>query len=180
MVNITQVGLTSTGYYSGAGRSNIFPVPSYQKQDVHELDHRIKHSPTEPPYMYNHTGRLYPDLTANGWWYAVEIGGQINGIGGTSASTPVTAGILALLNDALVRAGKSRLGWFHPLLYSRDHAVRGTLKDIWQGGSFGCTPLTSPNDYGVQYVGTKARTGYDASSGLGSPRFKLLREALGV
>lgn len=58
MTNITYLpdGKTS-GYYSGAGRSNIFGIPRYQKHDVEVLNRRIADSPTELSYMYNHTGR---------------------------------------------------------------------------------------------------------------------------
>lgn len=180
MVNITYIhGGEQDGYYSGAGRSNIFPIPEYQRKDVEELYKRIEHSPTEPSYNYNHTGRLFPDITANGWWYNVIVDGNSTGLGGTSASTPTTAANLALINDALVQKGKSRLGWAHPLLYS--HKVRdAAFKDIWLGGSFGCNPLTLSNNYGWEFVGAKAREGYDSSSGLGSFRFKQLLHALGV
>lgn len=118
-------------------------------------------------------------MVANGWYYYIVEGGQLGGVGGTSASTPTTAANLALINDALVKAGKSRLGYIHPLIYQnkiRDAA----FKDIWQGGSFGCTPATTGNDYGISFVGTRAREGFDASAGLGSFRFKQLRKVLGV
>lgn len=179
MVNITQIRGEQHGFYSGAGRSNIFPIPEYQKGLVEHLYKRIEHSPTEPSFMYNHSGRVYPDVTANGWWAEIVVGGQFAGVGGTSASTPTTAATLALVNDALVRAGKSRLGWAHPLFYSMQ-ARSQVFKDIYQGGSFGCTPLTNPNDYGQSFVGAKARTGYDSSSGLGSLRFKPLVKLLGI
>lgn len=47
----------------------------------------------------------------------------MNKIGGTSASGPVAAGLFALINDALLEAGKQPLGFINPSLYrwARDY-----------------------------------------------------------
>jgi tripeptidyl-peptidase-1 len=55
--------------------------------------------------------------------------------GGTSAASPVTASIIALLNDARFRTGLPALGFLNPLIYS--YAYRG-FTDITSGQSEGC------------------------------------------
>lgn len=49
---------------------------------------------------------------------------------GTSCSTPIFASIIALLNDELVAAGKSPLGFLNPWLYS---TAASAFKDITSG-----------------------------------------------
>jgi subtilase family serine protease len=67
--------------------------------------------------------------------YSVYQGGQLTPSGGTSAASPVTASIIALLNDARLRAGKPALGFLNPLIYF--YAYRG-FTDITTGQSDGC------------------------------------------
>lgn len=43
--------------------------------------------------------------------------GNVTTIGGTSASSPTVAAIFALVNDALLAAGKPQLGFVNPWLY---------------------------------------------------------------
>lgn len=55
---------------------------------------------------------------------------------GTSASTPVFASVISLINDRLMEAGKSPLGFLNPFLYSA--AGRAALNDITEGSNPGC------------------------------------------
>ena len=54
----------------------------------------------------------------------------------TSAAAPTFAGVIGLLNDARLLAGKSTLGFLNPFLYSRGYKA---LNDITGGASYGCT-----------------------------------------
>ena len=56
-------------------------------------------------------------------------------ISGTSAAAPTFAGIVTLLNDASISAGKPPLGFLNPMLYS---IGAGGLRDITQGNAPGC------------------------------------------
>ena len=67
--------------------------------------------------------------------YAIYQGGVIAPSGGTSAAAPVTASIIALLNDARLRAGKPTLGFLNPLIYYK--AYQG-FTDITAGQAIGC------------------------------------------
>lgn len=67
--------------------------------------------------------------------YTVFQGGEITPSGGTSAASPVTAAIVALLNDARLRAGMPVLGFLNPLIYLGGY--KG-FTDITSGQSDGC------------------------------------------
>jgi subtilase family serine protease len=85
--------------------------------------------------LYNKKGRGYPDLAAQGLYFAYFWNGTEGTISGTSASCPLTAGIFALVNDALLASGKPALGFLNPWLYKKGY--KG-LNDITIGSSHGC------------------------------------------
>ena len=67
--------------------------------------------------------------------YPVFQGGELTPSGGTSAAAPITASIIALINDARLRAGKPTLGFLNPLIYL--YAYQG-FTDITSGQTDGC------------------------------------------
>lgn len=79
--------------------------------------------------------QAYPDVSAQANNYAIFLRGAPALIGGTSAAAPTFAGIVALLNDASIVAGKPSLGFLNPMLYST--GIPG-LRDITQGNAPGC------------------------------------------
>ena len=80
-------------------------------------------------------------------------------IGGTSAASPTFAGIVALLNDARIAAGKPPLGFLNPLIYSQaTHA----FNDITIGSNPGC---------GTQ--GFKCTVGWDAGKSTAHPHWAM-------
>ena len=88
--------------------------------------------------------------------------------GGTSASAPLMAGIVALLNQQMIEAGKPPLGCINPLLYqlaSDSTLYQELFRDITQGTSGGDTVKTG-----------LAAPFYDLATGLGS----LKADALGM
>lgn len=52
------------------------------------------------------------------------------GVSGTSASTPVVAGIFALVNDKRLAAGKPTLGFLNPFIYKNPQAFNDILKSV--------------------------------------------------
>ena len=68
--------------------------------------------------MRSPAGHAVPDVSAMGEFFQVVVGGSIESVGGTSASSPTFAAIVALLNDERIAAGKPTLGFLNPLLYS--------------------------------------------------------------
>ena len=79
--------------------------------------------------------QAYPDVAAQGDFFLIFFQGQTGHVGGTSASSPTFAGVVALLNDVRINAGLPPLGFLNPLLYSV--GVAG-LNDITVGNNAGC------------------------------------------
>ncbi|RPD54225.1 family S53 protease-like protein [Lentinus tigrinus ALCF2SS1-7] len=168
---VTSVGAT-TGFdgpevaanFSGGGFSNFFPRPDYQSTTVQNYLNTIG---TLDAGLFNSSGRAFPDISAQGVRYLTEVNGTFLGIDGTSASAPVIASVVALLNDARLNAGLPSLGFLNPLLYSQGAAA---LNDVTSGSNPGCGP-----------VGFPAVEGWDPVTGLGSPDFdKLLALVMGA
>jgi len=124
---------------TGGGFSAVFDLPDYQKNS-----NAAKHG----------TKRGVPDVAGNAdpvTGYKVLVDGAVEAIGGTSAVSPLWAGLVALLNQ---QAGVP-LGFINPSLYA--HAPTG-FRDITVGnnGSF------------------HAQKDWDATTGLGTPDAKHL------
>jgi len=152
--------------FSGGGFSNIFPLPSFQADDVKSF---LKNHP--PPFkngQFNNSGnaRGFPDLSANGANYVIGIDGEFNLVFGTSASSPVVGSIFTLVNDARLAIGKRPVGWLNPLIYSP--IFRLAFNDITSGGNQGCGT-----------GGFTATQGWDPVTGVGTPNLsKILPLAL--
>ena len=60
--------------------------------------------------------------------FSVIIGGEVYSIGGTSASTPVFAGMITLVNSHRLSKGLGTLGWITPSLYQYfDHFIHDVV-----------------------------------------------------
>lgn len=148
-----------TVIYSGGGFSNVFALPDYQAGAVKSY---LSNYP--PPYtsaQYNNSGaaRAFPDISANGANYVVAVDGEFELVYGTSASSPVVGSIITLINEQLVAAGKSPVGFINPVLYDNPDA----LNDITSGTNPGC---------GTE--GFSAEPGWDPVTGLGTPNYEKL------
>lgn len=127
--------------------------------------------------MFNSNGRAYNDLTAIGSNVLVVIKGKIQSLAGTSASGPIFAGIISLLNEARFKAGKPALGFLNPALYqiAKEHSEAFNVVDstnnrctvIYENGKLNCCP------YGFE--GHEA-FGWNPLVGLGSPNYLKLKE----
>ncbi|PVH92703.1 tripeptidyl-peptidase 1 precursor [Periconia macrospinosa] len=146
------------GFYAGgSGFSEYFKRPSYQDAVVPGY---IKGLNGSYDGLYNKAGRAYPDLAAQGLYFAYVWNNTEGVISGTSASTPLTAGIFTLVNDALISQGKPTLGFLNPWLYSKGY--RG-LTDITSGVAHGCDVDAFP-----------VVEGWDPVTGWGTPIFPKL------
>lgn len=150
-------------YASGSGFSNYFPRPYYQDKVVPAY---VKSLGDSYEGLYNKTGRGYPDLAAQGLYFAYFWNGTEGTISGTSASCPLTAGIFALVNDALLASGKPALGFLNPWLYKKGY--KG-LTDITKGFSRGCN-----------VEGFPVTEGWDPITGFGTPDFPKLVKLAGA
>ncbi|KAF8989711.1 peptidase S8/S53 domain-containing protein [Cyathus striatus] len=154
-------GPNSTANYrgSGAGFSNYFPRPKYQDEAVAAY---LKKLGTKYTGLFNATGRAFPDISAQSSNFPIIDNGEVFADSGTSASGPVVAAIISLLNDYRLSIGKPPLGFLNPWLYSK--GFEG-LNDILIGRSEGCDER-----------GFDASTGWDPVTGLGTPDFVKLQK----
>jgi len=97
-------------YASGGGFSEYFPAPKYQQRVVADY---IKSLGGKYDGLYNKKGRGYPDVAAQGNRDVIVWAGNVTTVGGTSASSPTFAAVIALVNDALLAKGKPVLGFLN-------------------------------------------------------------------
>lgn len=160
--------------FSAGGFSSYFSRPSWQDTAVIPYLNQLVRSNNTKLGLFNFFGRAIPDISAVGSGFQIEYGGGGSVVLGTSASTPVVAAMIALINDARLRKGKPSLGWLNPLLYSPQ--VKGVLTDITMGMGRGC----SFGDGQADVDGWDAVEGYDCVTGLGVPGdFERLLQVLG-
>jgi subtilase family serine protease len=143
---------------SGGGVSTVFPKPWWQSG----------------PGVPADNARDVPDisLTASGDHdgYLVYFSGQLFPVGGTSASSPSFAGIVALINQYMTAEGvqsKPGLGNINPTLYSLAQNTTGVIHDITTGDNIVPCVSKSPG-CATGSFGYKAGVGYDQVTGLGS------------
>jgi kumamolisin len=136
---------------TGGGVSRLFPLPDWQQHvgvpPAANPDHRI--------------GRGVPDVAGvadpqSGVIIVTVDAMHLAIVGGTSATAPLWAALIARINQAL----GAPLGYFNPLLYTQ--LSTGVLRDILYGTN------------GAYWAGP----GWDACTGLGSPDGVLLLSAL--
>ncbi|KAJ7784651.1 peptidase S8/S53 domain-containing protein [Mycena metata] len=151
----------SAAELSSGGFSNYFPIPDYQKSAV--AGYLKANPPPFPSAVYNATSRAFPDISSNAVNFTTTAEGIFFPVSGTSASSPVVAAMLSMINDARLAVGKGPIGFINPTIYSA--AFKGAFNDITDGSNPGCgTP------------GFAAAKGYDPVTGLGTPNFpKLLK-----
>lgn len=68
--------------------------------------------------VFHRDGRAYPDVGAVGDRQVVYSNGSWWLVGGTSLSSPVWGAVLTLVNEERIAAGKSTVGFIHPVLVS--------------------------------------------------------------
>ncbi|OQR86775.1 tripeptidyl-peptidase [Achlya hypogyna] len=156
---------------SGGGFSDRYPRPSYQDAAVRSY---LNSSALPSPGFFNASGRAYPDVAAFGANFKVVIRGSTSLISGTSASAPVFAGVLTLINDLRLNAGKPPLGFVNPLLYQAYAANPLAFNDVVVGSIAAGMGSARP----VCAETFRATRGWDAASGLGTPNFEVLSALL--
>jgi kumamolisin len=139
------------GGSTGGGVSEIFSRPAWQKVHIKSFNANL------------FDGRVVPDIAALAGppFYDLVFLGKDAPNGGTSASAPLWAALIARLNAAWPAVKRRR--FLTPLLYQV--ASNGQAK-----GQSSCTDVTTgQNASHPPSVGYDAGTGYDAVSGWGVP-----------
>jgi tripeptidyl-peptidase-1 len=147
--------------YSGGGFSNVFPLPDYQADAVHEWFRN--YPPVYDSDRFNNSQRTrgYPDVSANGANFAFALNAKWSTTYGTSASAPVLGSILTLINQERMKAGKGSIGFINPTAYAHPEV----FNDVTFGNNGGC---------GVD--GWFAEEGWDPATGLGTPNYPKMLE----
>ncbi|MBW0483839.1 hypothetical protein O181_023554 [Austropuccinia psidii MF-1] len=150
-----------TRIHSGGGFSNHFQLPKYQSKSL--KNYFKNHSPSLDQAQYNSSRRTrgFPDVSANGANYVVAVDGKFGLVYGSSASAPVIASMLSMINDARIMVGRKPVGFINPAIYSS--YLKSAFNDITQGANPGC---------GTQ--GFSAVQGWDPVTGLGTVDFSKL------
>ena len=119
----------------------------------------------QPFEGYNQSGRGYPDISVAGSSYQVFLGGRQYSISGTSAATPVVAGMISLVNAARASAGRNSLGWINPTLYANHQMFTNDVVEGFTNCTAGSPPLVCCKH---GFYGT---LGWDPTTGFGSIDF---------
>lgn len=158
---------------TGGGFSNTFPMPWYQREAVGKYL-RQADSPlpaAEDPWQFNRSGRAYPDISAVANNYLIWMGDGLESTAGTSASTPLIAAMVAHWNELRLQRGEPQLGFLNPLLYTLAKAHPDAFNDV----------IIGDNRCGISECcerGFGAARGWDATTGIGSPKFDKVTELL--
>jgi hypothetical protein len=109
---------------SGGGFSSMFDQSNagYQVDAVAKYLSTVSAETLPPASSFNPKGRATPDVSALGEGYQVIVAGHPTSVGGTSASSPAFAGLMSLVNEARLAAGKPAMGFLNPFLYKNADA----------------------------------------------------------
>ncbi|KAF2662152.1 subtilisin-like protein [Lophiostoma macrostomum CBS 122681] len=149
---------------SGGGFSNVFTAPVFQYDAIQQYKDFESDHLSNFEDRFNATGRGYPDVSALANNYLVFFNGKMRILRGSSASTPVFASIITLINNERLNAGKRPLGFLNPAIWK----YPGMFNDILMGANEGCgiDPAFQAND------------GWDPVTGWGSPDYDRMRDTL--
>jgi hypothetical protein len=142
--------------YSGGGINDFgYPIASYQAPLINDSN------------QGSTTLRNIPDVAAVATNVYAEVNGDQGSSGGTSASTPIWASFMALVNQ---QGNGQPVGFLNPQIYAlaQTAGYNSAFHDITSGNNFN---NFSPNFY-------SAVPGYDLATGLGSPNGQSLIDAL--
>ena len=142
--------------------SNIFPTPSYQSSVVASYVAALGSTYSG---LYNGSGLGVPDVATIAQNVKVFNGGSAEGANGTSCASPIITILISLINDELIAAGKSPLGFLNPFVYANLTAF---------------TDITSGSNPGCNTNGFSATRGWDPVTGFGLPIFSKIKAAAGL
>ena len=152
---------------SSGGFSSRYARPRWQEAVVTTYLSTAILPTTGPNATALKWGRAFPDISAQAVDFMVVAFRLPSPVAGTSCASPTAAGVIALLNDARLAAGKATLGFLNPWLYANAAA----LNDITTGSNHGCRGHGGGKGY-------PAVKGWDAVTGLGTPNYEKMLQAL--
>jgi tripeptidyl-peptidase-1 len=163
-------GNNTAGFDSGGGFSNIAKRPKYQNQAISDY---FKSGVYLPPasFKWNSAGRGYPDVGAIGENFCVvDSDSPCSLAAGTSASAPLFASLVTLLNQDRLNAGKNPLGFLNQIIYDMFYASHSQyFKNDFR-------PSSNGGECGDAF-GFHQKSGYwSPITGVGSPKFAAIRK----
>ena len=154
---------------SGGGFSTFFERPTWQDSSVANY---LQSSAMKPSGGYNRDGRGYPDVSAIAVRYSVVIANDFYSIYGTSASAPVIAGMITLVNGLRAAQNRSSIGWINRALYDASNNKSSSIfNDIVRGSNNCCSSTQCQSDSLICCEGFESISGWDPVTGLGSLNF---------
>mmetsp|Transcript_11509 Transcript_11509/g.11152 ORF Transcript_11509/g.11152 Transcript_11509/m.11152 type:complete len:685 (-) Transcript_11509:48-2102(-) len=163
--NTQGVITTGGGFSAYYSRSE----PAFQNTAVDNYLLKVKGTAKDPEGGFNVQGRGYPDLSAAGLSYSVILNGRAVPLSGTSASSPVIAGLFSNINAKRLAAGKGALGWVNPTLYQ---TYTQYTNDITEGDNLCVVGPVCCQE------GFHAAVGWDPTTGLGSVNYGKMEATL--
>jgi tripeptidyl-peptidase-1 len=158
-------------YYAGGGFSAYFAQPDWQSSAVSSYLSCADCLTEEKKTRFDPSMRAYPDISAQSVDYVIAYEQEFYTVSGTSASSPTVAGLFSLINYARLNAGKSSLGFLNPSIYALyDEDQSYYYNDVVNGYNEGCSVDDS--------IGFYAQQGWDPLTGVGTPKFQRIFEAL--
>jgi len=153
-----------TGWTTGGGFSIYDSIPKWQVDSVNKY---LKSGIALPSNFGK--GRGYPDISMIGHNCPVVTSGEIQAVDGTSCSSPIAAGVMAILNGLELSKGKPPLGFLNPLLYKMYEDDPYIFHDVSYGNNY-CTEYNCcpKNKNGGSDFGYLSMKGWDPVTGLGS------------
>ncbi len=150
------------GAATGGGLSTVFSTPSFQSGISASL---LQGQRGLPDVSWNAAvdGGVLVYTSFSG----VRVGWHI--IGGTSASSPQLAGLIALTNQISTSTGKGTVGYLNPVLYKLSAKDFNDIVPQTFGTGAGVTTLQDNSDYGTGIPGYATTTGWDLTTGFGTP-----------
>ena len=152
---------------TGGGRSVLFSTPGFQSA----ISSNVLHG-----------SRGIPDISWNAaidggvLTYIGFLGGANNGyyiIGGTSAASPQLAGVVTLANQLRQVISKQPIGYLNPVLYQLPASAFNDTIPLTFGTGAGVTTLDSNQEFGSGIPGMQTTSGWDLTTGWGSPNVPL-------
>jgi hypothetical protein len=157
-----------TGGYAKPSWQNAPGVPTDSVRDVPDISlFAASGSPSGSFYLLCEADAVNPGSSSCN---PNDPSTEFLGIGGTSASSPAFAGVMALVNQAQSRQGNAnfvlyKLAQQHPSTFH--DLSTGTISVPCQNGSPNCAVSHAGDQFGI-LAGYNAKVGYDLATGIGS------------
>jgi subtilase family serine protease len=172
---VSDTGSAGGRISSGGGFAAYSDIPNYQKAFVQKYLNNTEAMSFAggKGVLFNVNGRGYPDISALAHQIYIVMNGETSSVDGTSAASPTIAGLVGLINSARIQQGKPTVGFLNPLLYAAWTSTNGAAFNDITIGNNACTEQGCFCKTGFQ-----ATSGWDASSGLGTPNLGKLMAAI--